>query len=141
MSEELTKEEKKALRKEKLEKIFNVAKIALPFIGAGIISCMVAYEHGKEVGHKKALSKDNPELLFINAMHEYEAAEEYEKTLLDTVLNADHYGSKITYADGTTKFIDYKVTDEAPEWWSDCQPFSMLEATMENIEKADKNGD
>lgn len=112
---ELTKEEKKAKRKE----FFANVKSCLPFIGAGVVSTVIgsvlAYDAGKRKGRENSLF--SPEVKLLTKLYSYDAMSEVQNKILDYAMKGDYATEFEDVETGEKKYITYTVSDEAPEWW------------------------
>ena len=126
----LTKEERKARRKEKLEKI-------LPIIGGvvsavGVVGYGVAmYKWGKNSGkHDEEVEEVCKKI--ETTINKYDAMETLQNEILNYASKGD-FASEIKYDDGTTKYLTYTLSDEAPEWWGekDTRHFSLKDEILD----------
>lgn len=112
---ELTKEEKKKIRKLKFKyygKLFG--------IGAGIaaVSATIAYFVGKHTGIKEM------DLDYASKIYDY--------------ASTGQFASKINFVDGTSKYLLYSIADEKPEWW-DTAKYKDVDLTK-TVEETLKEG-
>lgn len=110
---ELTKEEKKAIRKAKFKKILKITGICLG-AGAGIAAASGAICY--EIGKKKAF--ESPEYELLVNMHEYDAMEELGIRQLEYASSGDYASEFTNNETGEKKYLIYTVSDTAPDWWN-----------------------
>ena len=128
MAEELTKEQKKALRKEKFKK-------ALKYIGIGLgiatVSGGAAYLIGKNQGMKSAFKIDTMKDLVKTS--KTDGAQKFVDTIYTTIKKPNgHMATEITDAKtNEIKYINYNLTDTAPDWWD--KPGVIIEKTSELV--------
>lgn len=124
---ELTKEEKKVIRKAKFKKILKIAGICL---GA---SAGIAAASGKicyEIGKKKAF--ESPEYELLVNMHAYDAMEELGERQLDYASRGDYATEFTNDATGEKKYLIFTASDTAPDWWNaeDTRHFDIKEEIL-----------
>ena len=121
---DLTKEEKKALRKEKLQKFKEKVKTALPFISGavGALVCIgsgayVGYGAGKKKGRKEYL--EGPEHKLEKGIVAYNAIYEYRMAQYEGTVKGDYAAQYVNEDTGEVKYITTSISDQKPEWWDD----------------------
>lgn len=130
MANELTKEEKKALRKEKFKKILKIVGIAA---GSAAVAGVAAYAYGKKEGYKNGEEVGIAETKIKNGIDMYDILQTHQNKTLEYAMNGD-FGSEFTNQEtGEVKYLTYHVSDEAPEWWDKCQTFDLKEEVVNEL--------
>ena len=137
---DLTKEEKKALRKEKLQKFKAKVKTALPFISGavGALVCIgsgayIGYGAGKKKGRKEYL--EGPEHKLEKGIVAYNAIQEFRMLQYDASLKGDYTAQYINEETGDVKYMITKISDEKPEYWDndDMEKCDLAEVIADDI--------
>ena len=130
MANELTKEEKKALRKERFKKILKIVGIAA---GSAAVAGVAAYAYGKKEGYKNGEEVGIAETKIKNGIDMYDALQTQQNKILEYTMNGD-FGSEFTNQEtGEVKYLTYHVSDEAPEWWDKSQIFDLKEEVVNEL--------
>lgn len=130
MASELTKEEKKALRKEKFKKILKIIGIAA---GSAAVASIAAYAYGKKEGYKNGEEVGIAETKIKNGIDMYDALDNYHSKLFACVESGDFASKYENTQTGEVKYMTYNVSDEAPEWWDKCQIFDLKEEVVNEL--------
>lgn len=121
---ELTKEQKKALRKAKAKKILKIVGIVAGVTAVTGATGYTCYKVGKKIGLKIG-SKINT----------YCALEAYQGSVFDMVSNGN-YASEFTNTNtGEVKYMTYQLSDKAPDWWGQCETFDLKEEVANAFSK------
>ena len=132
---ELTKEEKKAMRKEKIKKI---AKYVIPCITTAAFTGFEAYLIGKHNGRNEVLN--GPELKLIKGMAAYDAIDRYKETQLSILMSETDDGQPASFATrftndntGEVKYVVSTLSDTQPDWWEEKNTIDLGEKIADNI--------
>lgn len=133
MATELTKEEKKALRKEKFKKILKIVGIAAGSAAVAGVAGVAAYAYGKKEGYKNGEEVGIAETKIKNGIDMYDVLDDYHSKLFAYAESGDFVSKYENSQTGEVKYMTYNVSDEAPECWDECVKFDLKEEVVNEL--------
>ena len=130
---ELTKEEKKAIRKEKIKKFFKIFGIVCGAAAASGIGAYGIYTLGKSKGQEEAFNPENPEMKLIKGMVATDAIDRFKEEQFLIALDSGFYGSEFhNDKTGEVKYLIATVQDEKADWMNDENKLPNLAEAISN---------